>query len=86
MSMSEKNCHHLLDYLSDYLDGEASAEICAEIDQHLHNCEDCNVVVNTLRKTVDLYHTLPQTEMPERLRQRLFKSLDLKPYIKPEDT
>jgi len=79
--MSENNCHHLLAQLSDYIDGEASAEICAEIEQHLQDCENCRVVVDTLRQTISLYHTLPQPKLPEEVRQRLYKSLDLEDYL-----
>jgi anti-sigma factor RsiW len=70
-------CGHLLDDLSLYLDGEASAAICAEIEHHMRDCENCQVMVNTLEKTITLYRQLPQPEMPERLRRRLYKTLDL---------
>ena len=39
-----KRCAHLLADLSDYLDGEAAAEVCAAIERHLADCEDCRVV------------------------------------------
>ncbi len=82
--MSDHNCQHLLAHLSDYIDGDASTTICAEIEAHLDGCEDCRVVVDTLRQTVELYHTLPQADMPEDVRLRLYKSLDLEPYFKPK--
>lgn len=82
--MEEKDCHHLLAHLSDYVDGEASAALCAEIEQHMADCEDCRVVVDTLRQTVELIHTLPQPDLPEAARARLYKSLDLEPYFKPK--
>ena len=82
--MSDHNCQHLLAYLSDYIDGEASTAICAEIEAHLGDCEDCRVVVDTLRQTVELYHTLPQPDMPEDVHLRLYKSLDLESFFKPK--
>ncbi|HFQ93478.1 MAG TPA: hypothetical protein ENK32_05680 [Anaerolineae bacterium] len=82
--MDDNSCGNLLDHLSDYLDNEASAAICAEIEQHLQDCEDCRVVVDTLRQTIQLYHTLPQPDMPDDFRQRLYKSLDLEPYLERE--
>lgn len=79
-----KNCRHLLEDLSIYLDGEASDAACAEIELHLSQCDNCRVVVDTLNQTLHLYHTLPQPDMPEDLRARLYKSLDLEPYFTPK--
>ena len=75
------NCHHLLDDLSAYLDGEASAALCAEIERHLEICENCRVVVDTMNKTVLLYRDLPQPTLPDDVRSRLYQSLDLEMFI-----
>ncbi len=79
--MTDVTCHDLLDGLSDYLDGEASGQLCAEIERHVANCEKCRIVVDTLRKTVTLYHQLPQPLMPPEARERLYKRLDLTEYL-----
>jgi predicted anti-sigma-YlaC factor YlaD len=73
-------CMHLLDELGDFLDGEAAAATCAEIERHLADCENCRVVVDTMRKTITLYHELPRQSMPEAARERLYKSLDLSEF------
>ncbi len=80
--MPTPNCRHLLHDLSEYLDGTASAEVCAEIERHLAECEDCTAVVDTTRKTVSLYRKLPQPELPAGARERLFKTLDLNEFLK----
>lgn len=69
------DCKHLLADLSDYLDGEAAAEVCAEIERHLADCADCRAVVDTLRKTIHLYHILPQPTLSQDARARLFAAL-----------
>ena len=69
------DCQHLLADLSDYLDGEAAAEVCAEIERHLAECADCRAVVDTLRKTIYLYHTLPQPALSQDARARLIAAL-----------
>lgn len=78
-------CKQLLSGLSEYIDGNLQAELCAEIEEHLKNCENCRIVVNTLRKTVEIYElTLPLAELPEGVRERLFCRLQLDEYqIKP---
>ena len=80
--MKHGKCRELLGELSAFLDGEASAELCAEIQRHMAGCKKCRVVVDTLRKTVTLYQRLPQPEMPEQARERLYKVLDLSDYFK----
>ncbi len=81
--MAHENCRDLLDGLSDFLDGEASAELCAEIQRHMADCKKCRVVVDTLRKTVTLYRQMPQPELSGQARERLYKVLDLSDYLRP---
>ncbi len=81
--MAHENCRDLLDGLSDFLDGEASAELCAEIQRHMAGCKKCRVVVDTLRKTVTLYRQMPQPELSGQARERLYKVLDLSDYFRP---
>lgn len=78
------NCQHLLGDLSLYLDGEASAGLCAEIERHLADCENCRVVVDTLRKTVHLVRDLPQPQLSAQARERLYASLDLAEFLNPK--
>ena len=73
-----KECRKLLGSLSEYVDGELSKELCEVLEHHMQDCEDCRIVVDTLRKTVYLYRKTAETEnIPADMRQRLFKSLDL---------
>ncbi len=77
------NCHHLLGSLSEYLDGELEARLCAELESHLTDCENCRVVVDTLRRTVSLYQVVEQPgAMPPDVRQRLLHRLELDDFIR----
>lgn len=76
-AVSHPTCKELLVSLSDYLDGEAAEALCAEIERHLADCEDCRVVVDTLRKTILLYRTLPPPSPPQTIRARLLHALEL---------
>lgn len=78
---TQRPCQHLIAHLPDYVDGTAAAAICAEIEAHMTGCEDCRVVVDTLRQTIHLYHTLPAPDLPEPARRRLYKSLDLDEFL-----
>jgi anti-sigma factor (TIGR02949 family) len=76
------NCENLLGSLSEYIDGGLSPELCQEIEKHLAGCENCRVVLNTTKRTIDLVH-LPESQaaVPEAVRERLFKRLSLDDYL-----
>ena len=78
-----EQCSHLLGSLSEYIDGELQAEICAQIEEHMKTCENCRVVVNTMRKTVELVEKCEnESELPGGVKERLFAKLDLSDYLK----
>ena len=78
-------CRDLLGNLSEYIDGALEQQLCAQIEQHLEGCENCRVVIDSLRKTVSLYHTTaPSPDVPEAVRERLYKCLDLEEFLSDE--
>lgn len=82
-SHDHDTCNQLLSLLGDYVDGCLNAELCAEIERHMQNCNRCTIVVNTLKKTVDLYQECTDEPcLPEDVRQRLFARLNLDDYLK----
>jgi anti-sigma factor (TIGR02949 family) len=83
--MEHQNCHELLNSLSDFVDGSLSPALCAEIEQHMDNCQNCRVVVDTLRRTILLYQqTNTAVEVPHDVRERLFYRLDLDDFLASE--
>ena len=80
-----KNCQELLGSLSAYIDGDLNPELCRELEQHLAGCNDCRVVLNTTTRTIDLVHSpLEKTDLPDDVRERLFKRLNLDNYLAPK--
>lgn len=80
-----KNCQELLGSLSLYIDGELPPELCRELEQHLAECDNCRVVLNTTKRTIDLVHVpLEKPDLPEDVRERLFKRLNLDNYLAPK--
>lgn len=85
---SNENCKQLLSSLGEYIDGSLGEELCSQLEHHMRECQRCTVVVDTLRKTVELYHeTADSAAMPVEVRQRLFLRLNLEDYLKgsPEE-
>ena len=81
--MDRENCRHLLASLSEYVDGVLEDELCTEIERHASGCENCRIVIDTLRRTISLYRTTAaQVKLPEDARQRLFHRLELDDFIK----
>lgn len=79
---SHEECRKLLSSLSDYVDGDLQQELCDEIELHMKDCENCRIVIDTLRKTVSLYQTSSEpTVVPDEVRQRLFHRLDLDEFL-----
>ena len=82
MAEEHGKCRYLLGTLSEYVDATLEGELCAEIERHLAECENCRVVVDTLRKTISIVHTVNcDPAMPGDVRERLYKRLDLDEYI-----
>lgn len=79
-------CHDLLRSLSDYVDGTLDDSICAEIEKHMNDCERCHIVIDTLRKTVELYRTLPTPPLPDDVRERLLLRLNLDDYTLKQES
>lgn len=70
-------CRELLGQFSDYIDGDLEAALCAEIETHLAGCPDCQVMIDTMRKTITLYHSQAEAELPSDVEERLYKVLNL---------
>jgi predicted anti-sigma-YlaC factor YlaD len=76
-------CQNLLANISEYVDGTLREDLCVKLEEHIHSCENCEIVVNTLKKTIDLYHEAGEKEatIPDDVRSRLFARLDLDDFI-----
>ncbi|NTV62725.1 MAG: hypothetical protein HGA65_04200 [Oscillochloris sp.] len=70
-------CGGLSIQLSAYLDGELPADLCRQIESHLSNCPDCQVIFDTLGRTVQIVRSLgdaPQL-LPADVEARLLARL-----------
>lgn len=80
--MDHENCRSLLHALSEYVDGTLEDTLCAEINSHLEGCDNCRIVIDSLRKTISLYQVnSQQTCPPDGLRERLFHRLELDDFV-----
>lgn len=68
-------CEELLKALNDYVDGAELTEICEEFSQHLAGCNPCQVVVDNIRHTIELYRAGQPYAMPTSFEERLQQKL-----------
>ena len=76
--MEEKkriDCDEVLDNLRDYLDDQERAELCREIEEHLKHCHDCQVEVDSIKKTIVLYKMDRETIIPLKTSKGLHDKL-----------
>jgi len=69
------NCTDLLSQLGDYLDGQLSEELRAEVRSHTAECEHCRVVLNTTHQTIEIYKGRELYEVSPELRDRLHNAI-----------
>ena len=68
-------CTEFLALLDDLIDDSVSAETRAELQTHLGRCKHCEVVLNTTRKTIEIYRSHEVYELPTGLRDRLHAAI-----------
>jgi predicted anti-sigma-YlaC factor YlaD len=61
--------------LDDMLDQDAAIPLRADLEEHLRNCEHCEITLSTTRKTIQIYRSHEIYELPEDLRERLHQAI-----------
>jgi anti-sigma factor RsiW len=68
-------CKKVILELTSYLDGVLDTSIRIDLEQHLARCSDCRVVVDTTRKTIQIFCNSEPVPLPEDVRKRLHTAL-----------
>lgn len=73
-------CREILAQLNDYADGELSAHVCRELEQHMAECPDCRAVYDTLSGTIRIYRSLRDMpiDLPLGVEERLLQRITAK--------
>ena len=69
------NCRGVIRELSNYLDGDLDPQVKAQLELHLEHCEDCRLVVDTTRKTVQVFCDSQPVPLPDDVHNRLHDAL-----------
>ena len=68
-------CTEFLAMLDDVIDDSITPETRAELQTHLHKCGKCEVILNTTRKTIEIYRSHEVYDLPAGLRERLHAAI-----------
>jgi anti-sigma factor RsiW len=69
------NCKKVILQLTSYLDGVLDSTMRNDLEQHLSGCTDCRLVVDTCRKTIQIFCNSEPVPLPEDVRSRLHTAL-----------
>jgi hypothetical protein len=61
--------------LDDLIDDAVTPQLRAELQEHLHGCDHCEVTLSTTRKTIQIYRSHELYDMPVGLRERLHAAI-----------
>jgi predicted anti-sigma-YlaC factor YlaD len=68
-------CEELLANLSDYFDDECSAELRAQLEDHISKCRRCRVVFDSTGKMLKILVDVDPFEVPLAVSARLYSRL-----------
>ncbi len=69
------NCKGVIREISDYIDGELVLSVKQELERHLEHCEECKMVVDQTRLTVDVFCDSKPIDLPGDVKSRLHDAL-----------
>ena len=72
------NCIGVIRELSNYIDGELDLAMKQELERHLGHCEDCTMIVDQTKKTVEIFCDSEPVALPSDVHTRLHDALHLK--------
>jgi len=71
-------CKEFLTELNDYLDSTVDVEIRRRIETHITECPNCFVILDTCKKTIQVYKGMQPQVLPEDVQTRLMKAVERK--------
>lgn len=71
-------CKDFLQELNDYLDESVDAELRARLERHVSDCPNCWVIVDTTKRTLQVYKGMQPQVIPQEVHDRLLAALEKK--------
>lgn len=77
-------CKQFLHELNDYLDPNVDTTTKTHLEAHVTQCPNCFVVVDTTRRTLQIYKGIEAQSIPEDVQTRLWDALERKMAGRPK--
>ena len=71
-------CKKHIQNIADYIDGEIDQALCEQLEKHLKECNNCRIMVDTMRQTVVLCREGKREALPPEIESRLLQALKQK--------
>ena len=76
--MNRERHRKVIEKICDFMGEDLDAQACKEVIEHIENCPDCKIYLDTMRKTVTICRDLEKNKkLPVETNNRLFKVLKL---------
>lgn len=68
-------CSTILERFSQHLEGEISADLCADMQKHVDECPHCKQTCDSLKMVLSACRASPTPEVPERIQAQVRMSI-----------
>ena len=76
--MKKEHHREVIEKICDFMGEDLDAPACKEVIEHIENCPDCKIYLDTMQKTVTICRDLEKNKkLPVHMNKRLFKVLRL---------
>jgi anti-sigma factor RsiW len=71
-------CKEFMQELNDYLDDAVDVQLRRHIEAHITECPNCFVILDTTKKTIQVYKGMQPQVLPEDVHARLMLAVERK--------
>jgi anti-sigma factor (TIGR02949 family) len=74
-------CKDFLNELGEYLDEALEPDVRAKLHQHVAECPNCWVILDTTEKTIKVYRGMEPEPIPNHIHSRLMQAIERKTQV-----
>jgi anti-sigma factor (TIGR02949 family) len=71
-------CKEFLQEISDFLDENVDEELRQRLEAHISQCPNCFVILDTTKKTIQVFKGVDAQPIPVEVHQRLMRAVERK--------
>ncbi len=81
MKTKHEHSKDILKLVEEQLGRDVDGELISDLSNHMEECPDCKVYIDSVRQTIKLYRVSEKEQsIPDDVSDRLFKVLNLNEY------